>query len=285
MGLTSFAGISNLIIPILIAALIVLNTMLGSVYERIREIGTYSAVGLAPVHISALFLAESLVYAVLGAVAGYLMGQVVAKILMVTGLLKGLTLNYSSLSAVFATIIIFITVMLSTLYPARKAARMAVPDVTRKWILPEPKGDNWEFEFPFTVSEFEVLGLVTFLTEYYNSYQDVSLGNFYTGGASLSSRQLQSGKNKYVIDTTIWLAPFDLGVSQNLNVEMEPMGQYEFYTINLVMKRMSGESTDWKRLNRRFLDGIRKQFLIWRTVSGDVKKEYEDKGKKLLNIA
>lgn len=285
MGLTSFAGISNLIIPILIAALIVLNTMLGSVYERIREIGTYSAVGLAPVHISALFLAESLVYAVMGAVAGYLLGQVVAKILMVTGLLKGLTLNYSSLSAIFATIIIFITVMLSTLYPARKAARMAVPDVTRKWILPEPKGDNWEFEFPFTVSEFEVLGLVTFLTEYYNSYQDVSLGNFYTGGASLSSRQLPSGKNKYVIDTTVWLAPFDLGVSQNLNVEMEPMGQYEFYTINLIMKRMSGESTDWRRLNRRFLDGIRKQFLIWRTVSGEVKKEYEGKGKKLLDIA
>ncbi len=285
MGLTSFAGISNLIIPILIASLIVLNTMLGSVYERIREIGTYSAVGLAPVHISSLFLAESLVYAVLGSVAGYLLGQVVAKILMATGMLKGLILNYSSLSAVFATIIIFITVMLSTLYPARKAAQMSVPDVTRKWVLPEPKGDNWEFEFPFTVSEYEVLGLVTFLTEYYNSYQDVSLGNFYTGGAKLNYEKLPSGKNKYVIDTTIWLAPFDLGVSQNLNVIMEPMGQYEFYTIDLVMKRTSGESTDWKRLNRRFLDGIRKQFLIWRTVSGDVKRDYEQQGKKILNIA
>ncbi len=285
MGLTSFAGISNLIIPILIASLIVLNTMLGSVYERIREIGTYSAVGLAPVHISSLFLAESLVYAVMGAVAGYLLGQVVAKILMATGTLKGLILNYSSLSAVFATIIIFITVMLSTLYPARKAAQMSVPDVTRKWVLPEPKGDNWEFEFPFTVSEYEVLGLVTFLTEYYNSYQDVSLGNFYTGGATLSYQSLPSGKNKYIIDTTVWLAPFDLGVSQNLRVVMEPLGQYEFYTIELLMKRTSGESTDWKRLNRRFLDGIRKQFLIWRTVSGEVKKDYEKQGKKALNIS
>ncbi|MDD3725697.1 MAG: FtsX-like permease family protein, partial [Candidatus Ratteibacteria bacterium] len=127
MGLTSFSGISNLIIPILIAALIVLNTMLGAVYERIREIGTYSAVGLAPVHISSLFLAESMVYAVIGSVVGYLLGQVVVKILMATGLLRGLVLNYSSLSAVFATLIIFITVILSTLYPARKAAQMAVP--------------------------------------------------------------------------------------------------------------------------------------------------------------
>jgi len=284
MGLTSFSGISNLIIPILIAALIVLNTMLGSVYERIREIGTYSAVGLAPVHISSLFLAESMVYAVMGAVAGYLLGQVVVKILMVTGMLKGLVLNYSSLSAVFATIIIFITVLLSTLYPARKAAQMAVPDVTRKWILPEPKGDNWEFEFPFTVAEVEVLGLATFLTDYFNSYQDVSLGNFYTGGATLNYEKLPSGKNKYIIETNIWLAPFDLGVSQRLRVIMEPMGQYEFYTINLMMGRTSGESTDWKRLNRRFLDGIRKQFLIWRTVSGDVKREYAGKGKEILKL-
>jgi len=284
VGFTSFGGISNILIPILIASLIVLNTMLGSVYERIREIGTYSAVGLAPVHISSLFFAESLVYAVLGAVGGYLLGQIMIKILLVSGLLKGLVLNYSSLSAVLSTIIIVITVLLSTLYPARKASQMAVPDVTRKWILPTPKGDNWEFEFPFTVSEIEVLGLATFLTEYFNTYQDVSLGNFYTNGANLKYEKLSSGKNKYTVETCIWLAPFDLGVSQEFKMVFEPLGQYNFYTINLLMRRISGESTDWKRLNRRFLDGIRKQFLIWRTVSIEIKKEYETQGKNLLKL-
>ncbi|MCM8803691.1 MAG: hypothetical protein NC833_00330 [Candidatus Omnitrophica bacterium] len=284
IGFTSFGGISNILIPILIASLIVLNTMLGSVYERIREIGTYSAVGLAPVHIASLFFAESLVYAILGAVGGYLLGQVVLKILLVSGLLKGLVLNYSSLSAVIATIIIVITVLLSTLYPARKASQMAVPDVTRKWILPEPKGDNWEFEFPFTVSEYEVLGLATFLTEYFNAYQDVSLGNFYTTGAQLNYEKLQSEKNKYIVKTDVWLAPFDLGVSQSFKMVFEPLGEYNFYTINLFMKRTSGESTDWKRLNRRFLDGIRKQFLIWRTVSGEIKKDYENQGKNYLRL-
>ena len=284
MGLTSFSGISNLIIPILIAAMIVLNTMLGSVYERIKEISTYSAVGLAPVHIASLFLAESLVYAVLGAVAGYLLGQVISKILLITGTLKGLVLNYSSLSAVFSTLIIVLTVVLSTLYPARKASQMAVPDVTRKWVLPEPKGDNWEFEFPFTVSEFEVLGLVTFLTEYFNSYQDVSIGNFYTNGANLKCEKLPIGKNKYTIETGVWIAPFDLGVNQKLKVEMEPLGQYNFYTINLSIIRVGGEVNDWKRLNKRFLDGIRKQFLIWRTVSPSIKKDYENQGKEMLKL-
>lgn len=60
LGLTSMSGIGNLFIPILIASLIVLNTMLGAVYERIREIGIYSSVGLAPSHIAALFFAEAL---------------------------------------------------------------------------------------------------------------------------------------------------------------------------------------------------------------------------------
>ena len=155
----------------------------------------------------------------------------------------------------------------------------------RDRVLPEPKGDKWEFEFPFTVSEFEVLGLATFLTEYFNSYQDVSLGNFYTNGASLSYEKIEGGKNKYIINTEVWLAPFDLGVSQKMKIVMEPLGEYNFYTINLFLTRTSGELNDWKRLNRRFLDGIRKQFLIWRTVSSAIKKEYEQQGKTSLKLA
>ncbi len=284
MGLTSISGVASLIIPILIAALIILNTMLGSVYERMREIGTYSAVGLAPVHIASLFFAESGVFAVLGAVGGYLLGQIVTKFLIYFHLLKGISLNYSSLSAVFATIVIIATVLLSTLYPARKASQMSVPDVTRRWSMPEPKGDNWKFQFPFTVSEIEVLGLITFLNEYFNSYQDVSLGYFYTSGASLTNN-LVGNRNEYITETKIWLAPFDLGVSQSMKIIMKPMGQYNFYTIDIELNRLSGEANDWKRLNRRFIDGIRKQFLVWRTVSPDIKKDYESQGRIILKIA
>ncbi len=285
IGLTSFSGLSNLIIPILIAAMIVLNTMLGSVYERLREIGTYSAVGLAPTHIASLFLAESVVFAVLGAVGGYLLGQMVTKFLIVTGFLQGLTLNYSSLSAVFATIVIIITVLLSTVYPARKASQMAVPDVTRRWVLPEPTSDIWIFEFPFTVSEVEVVGLATFLTEYFNSYQDVSIGNFYTNGAKLLAEKTPAGKYTYIIATNIALSPFDLGVTQQVKIIMSALGQYNFYTINLEITRQSGETSDWKRLNRRFLDGIRKQFLVWRTISIQIKKDYEKQGLAQLGIS
>ena len=139
MGSASLAGIGNLFVPLLIASLIVLNTMLGAVYERSGEIGVYSSVGLAPSHIAALFIAEALVFAIVGAVLGYLVGQTTTLLLAHYALLGGMFLNYSSLSAIFSTLVVMVVVVLSTLYPARKAAAMAVPDVTRRWEFPSAR--------------------------------------------------------------------------------------------------------------------------------------------------
>ena len=55
MGMTNVEGLGALIIPMFIAVLIVLNAMMGAVYERFREIGIYSSVGLAPYAHSAAF--------------------------------------------------------------------------------------------------------------------------------------------------------------------------------------------------------------------------------------
>ena len=87
VGMTAVEGLGALIVPLVIAALIVLNTMLGAVYERQREIGVYSAVGLAPMHIALLFVAEACVYAVVGVTLGYILGQGAAKLLLGLGLL------------------------------------------------------------------------------------------------------------------------------------------------------------------------------------------------------
>ena len=212
---------------------------------------------------------------------GYLLGQVVAGILVRYDLLSGLTLNYSSLSAVTSTLVIMATVILSTIYPARKASQMAVPDVTRKWVIPEPRGDRWEFDFPFTVGGLEVLGLCTFLKDYFASCGEESIGNFYTAGAQFST-SLTGEERAYVVKMNVWLAPYDLGVSQSVVLEAAPMGEYGIYAIRLLIERSSGEVGDWKRLNRQFLNTMRKQFLVWRTVSPEVKEEYRAEGEKLI---
>ena len=281
LGMTSFSGMGNLFVPILIASLIVLNTMMGSVYERFREIGVYSSVGLAPAHIAWLFIAESCVYSVLGVVAGYLTGQVIAKLLIELNLLAGFTLNYSSLSAVTSCILVMAVVMLSSVYPARKASEMAVPDVTRKWKLPPPDGDEWNFEFPFTVSGHEVLGLSVFLIGYFDSYSEESIGTFYTDGAGLDRSDSEHGE-AYNIDMNIWLAPFDLGVSQHVVFRATPEAEHNIYAITLQIRRLSGEDASWRRVNQRFMNVIRKQFLIWRTVDSEAKISYREQGEEIL---
>jgi hypothetical protein len=280
-GHASAQGLSNLFVPIAIAALIVLNTMMGSVYERFREIGIYSSVGLAPVHIAFLFLAESCVYAVLGAVSGYLLAQGVSKFLLWQGLLEGITVNYSSVSAVASSTLVMVVVILSTVYPARRASQLAVPDVTRRWKLPDPDADRWHFEFPFTISGNEVLGLFTFLTRYFDFHTESSMGTFFTHGANLSTYDAETERG-YRIDTTIWLAPFDLGVSQTIRLSSTPTGAFGIHALEITIDRLSGDLASWKRCNQRFMNQIRKQFLIWRTIPEESQLQYRNDGSVLI---
>jgi len=282
IGSTSLSGLGNLFIPILIAALIVLNTMMGAVYERFREIGIYSAVGLAPNHIAALFMAEAGVFATLGAVLGYLIGQTLVLTLFERGLLGGLELNYSSLSAISATLIVMATVFLSTLYPAKKAGDMAVPDVTRKWEFPDPDGDSWIFDFPFTVGGAEVLGMYTYLTRVFESYGEGSVGDFVADHINFTSRDIE-GEPEYNIGLTAWLAPYDLGISQEVELKAIPTGEYNIYRIEVIINRLSGDVASWKRINRGFLNALRKRFLVWRTIPGELKQSYAEEGRQILS--
>ncbi|MBM3262025.1 MAG: M28 family peptidase [candidate division Zixibacteria bacterium] len=281
IALSSLSGLGNMFIPLLVAALIILNTMMNAVYERFREIGVYSAVGLAPVHIGALFMAEACVYAVVGGMAGYLIGQTVASGITEYQLLAGLTLNYSSLSAVASTALVMSVVLLSTVYPARKAAQMAVPDVNRQWSFPEPQGNLWSFEFPFTISRAETPGLCTYLVRLFESYEESALGSFMASGVRMT-RKTENGAETYTVAMNIWLAPYDMGVSQRVSLRAAPaQGEHDLYAVWVDIHRESGDVDSWQRLNRRFLNALRKQFLIWRTIDHETKMEYASEGRRM----
>ncbi len=343
---TSYDGFAALAIPVLIAALIIANTMLGSVFERTKEIGIYSSIGLAPVHIGALFIAEAMVYAVLGSISGYLIAQVVAKVITVTGLLPGITLNYSSSSAVIATLIVMLTVMLSTVYPAIMASKISSPEGNKN-DMGEPVGDLWRLQFPFTVSGAQSLGMAQFLADFFESHTDTSVGKFFTdkvyfsglplvdavellnenvphpselalieaqnaANGSANGKPKRKGKKdgevevapqekvtlsskggyleldeiKAEPDTQVyrlalrtWLAPFDMGVSQDTDIILLPAKEPGLYELQLRLARRSGEISAWKRVNREFMTELRKQLLVWRTVKPDQQQEYILRGR------
>ncbi|MFH1570234.1 MAG: FtsX-like permease family protein [Gemmatimonadota bacterium] len=265
MGVTAVEGIGALVIPMGIAGLIVLNAMLGAVYERFREIGIYSSVGLAPMHIALLFIAEACVYAVIGVTLGYLVGQGLGKILVLLGWLRGMNLNYSSMSAIVSALMVMAVVLLSTLYPARVASRAAVPDTVRRWQPPAPEGDRWIFAFPFMVSQGEVLGLAGFLSSFFGAYSEESIGTFHADLVRLVGEAGPRGQ-EYALQLLIWLAPFDMGVSQFLQLEFAPSDIRGVCTVEVYIQRISGQDTYWQRVNRRFMNELRRQFLLWHTM-------------------
>ncbi|NKB71132.1 MAG: FtsX-like permease family protein [Candidatus Latescibacteria bacterium] len=281
IGATAIKGLGALIIPMVIAALIVLNTMLGTVYERLKEIGIYAAVGLAPSHIALLFIAEACAYAVLGITLGYLGGQGLGLVLNQWNWLGGLNLNYSSLAAVFSALIVMAVVLLSTAYPARVAARTAVPDLTRRWQPAPPVGDEWEFRFPFLVAAADVKGLCGFLLDYLESYAEESLGSFYTEGALLQSFATPQGQ-AYALEARVWLAPLDLGVSQHVVLCAQPEGTTDIYSLVFYLRCLSGDNDSWHRANRGFLQVIRKELLIWNTLKAPQRAAFRQRAEAAL---
>ncbi len=274
-------GAGSVLVPILIAAMIVLNTMLGSVYERTKEIGIFSSLGLAPIHVASLFVAEALVYAVLGAVVGYLVGQTTSKVIVMTDWLDALSLNYSSLSAVATVIVVMLTVLGSTIYPARMASRLATPGIDRRWKMVDPRGGILAVELPFSSTSGDVRGLNMFLMDYFGAHVEYSTGRFSADNVGLALCPGAAESNGRPMDvfqlgTTLWLAPYDLGVRERFTLISLPtpeMGE-ESYGFWALIQREDGDEASWMRLTRNLLTILRQQFLLWRTFDLETRTPY-----------
>ncbi|BCO07809.1 hypothetical protein GF1_01850 [Desulfolithobacter dissulfuricans] len=277
----SYSGIPGIIIPLLISVLIVLNTMISSVHERKREIAVYTSVGLAPTHVSFLFVAEALAFGVISVVLGYLLAQTSAVLLADTQLWQGITVNYSSTAGVAALVLVMGVVLLSVIYPSRMAAAIAIPDVNRSWSMPKAREDTIEVTLPFLMRYHEHASICGFLYSYLLGHQDVSHGLFSTGEVELLAdhsglaRVLDHGDGCVHLRAKVWLAPFDFGIVQRVEIHFCPAREgKEFLEIRVRLTRLAGEFALWYRANKQFLNGLRKQLLAWRSLDDEGHREY-----------
>lgn len=274
-GRMNVAGLTNLLVPLIIAVLILLNTMVGAVYERGREIAIFNSLGLAPSHVAMLFLAEALVYAVLGAIFGYLLGQFTSWLVQLVGI-EGLYLNYSSSSAVFVTAVVMIAVILSTLYPARMAAKAAAPSDDRSWVVPVPVNDEIRLELPFSFQKSLVPGVALFLHDFFIRHEESTVGKFTARNIRLETYHTNNGPAVCLTFMT-WLTPYDLGVSQETKLRIEPFAE-ELYVTSAAFRRVSGYVDSWRRINYVFLNDLRRQFLAWRTFTSPQRARFARRG-------
>ena len=277
----SYSGVANILIPLCISILIVLNTMIGSVYERKPEIAVYTSVGLAPPHVAFLFIAEALAFAVISVVVGYLLAQTSSAFLAGTSLWAGMTANYSSTAGVAAMVLVIGVVLVSAIYPAKVAARIAIPDVNKSWVMPKAVGSELVVVLPFLIKLKEMASAGGFLQQYYLAHHDVSHGEFCTddmqcnfleidqngieGGLvqGITRGMAYSDDLCFSLNLRVWLAPFDFGVRQKVRLVFCPSDIYKgFRQIKVIINREAGEFKAWENLNKAFLNDLRKQLLI-----------------------
>jgi len=137
-----FSGIS-----LVVGALMVVNTMIISVYERTKEIGLSKALGASDFDVMKMFLAECVIIGIIGGIFGDLLGigfsmliDLIGKPFLVSALGSelGAGLQSGSITAVtpwILTVGFAISLVLSVvsgLYPARRAARLNPLDALRQ---------------------------------------------------------------------------------------------------------------------------------------------------------
>ena len=138
----SYIGFLYLII-LAISVSVIINTLIMSVYERTREIGVLSAIGMRGGRIMMLFLTESSMLAVGGVLMGLVIGVLATMYFNVNGFyvgdmgLSGIAITdtvYAKLTMdnlVNLTIMTFVATILAGLYPAIMASRMQPVEALR----------------------------------------------------------------------------------------------------------------------------------------------------------
>lgn len=129
------------VVIVLIILLSITNTLKISVMERIAEIGTAMALGVKRVGIMRLFMWEGILIGCWGGVLGLLFGLALASLISEIGIPMppppGMTRGYrgeilvSMPIAVEALVLVLISTLFASIYPAWKASRMLIVDALR----------------------------------------------------------------------------------------------------------------------------------------------------------
>jgi len=270
----SVMGMNYQITPIAIVCLAILNMSLGAIHERRREIGTLSSVGLSPLHTAFMFLAEMTVYAVVGSIMGYVLALAVMHEARV--FLPFLMPNYGTSGVLLSAVFPMVAVLVSVVYPLLVVARQVTPSLERVWKIPtKPVGDLWDVPLPFyTTDEREADQIIDFLREYVGPHMMEGAEIFTVADVRSEEVEEKDTLMKCLL-MRVRLRPYERGVRQDATLMFRKLRAENRWNFATVMKRTGGSMDDWQSLNRYFLDALRKQLLLWRSMKAEDRAKYK----------
>jgi ABC-type lipoprotein release transport system permease subunit len=155
----------QLIVPWSIVVLNVVATMLNSMYERRREIHILSSVGLNPVQLSAIFIAEASILGLIAGGIGYLGGLGVYRVMTFLQLALDVHQKVSAIWSLGAIGIAMTAVLIGAL-ASMKGSVVITPSLNRRWTMEERQSEytkTWEIFIPVRLLPDEVEDFIEFV--------------------------------------------------------------------------------------------------------------------------
>jgi len=139
-------GMAELFIPLVMVVLNVGAVMLNAVYERRREMEAMTIVGLNPVHLAFVFIAEAIVIGMVAGSMGYLLGLGFYRIMTLAGQFLMVREKLEWWWSTIGFLLALMVSILSAVQPAMIAVRKYTPAMIRKLKLTKEEKEIREIE-------------------------------------------------------------------------------------------------------------------------------------------
>ena len=138
----------------------------------------------------------------------------------------------------------------------------------------------------FIACRSSCIAVLAFFRRYLEDHGEGGSGRFVSSRPRLKVEPVpvepSSGDLVPLVESQIWLKPFDLAVSQAMTISVPPDPATNQYAAVISLHRLSGTREAWIRLNHGFIKLIRRQFLHWRIVGADERERLFEEAKREL---
>jgi putative ABC transport system permease protein len=119
------------LMALIVGGIVILNTMIMTIYERTREIGTLRAVGWQKRRILGMVVREAIVLSLLAGAVGILLGMMLTWLISRIPAASYLSADYGPRIFVQTLVVTVVLGVLGGLYPAWRASRMSPVEALR----------------------------------------------------------------------------------------------------------------------------------------------------------